>query len=592
MDWFDYTVPVDRLQSGLGVATPLELTDRYADDPIVGVRLGHPQADRGFEFLLRDILQAAMAPRDMDDWIHRLAAPPSPREFERLLAPYRPAFRIDHPETPAMQVRPTPACLAEAAGRKRSKSPGGRMGRDDGDDRDDRDDDKAAAQPIGTLLPDLPTAEALKQNADFFIHRRGVARIGAGAILPVLYAHMVLAPLRGGRGYLGLPHGPSSIKYQITGRTLWETIWLNVLWQGTVGTHQPHAAWPAPVDAAVFPWLDRDLRRMPLGSDVAGSARPLERSALHPAHIPMPRRYLLSPPQIGRCDLTGIAGPVFTHYSRWPKGLHYRQRGWWYPAVAGSGQDGDGDKAPGFAVTSEPLRFDDWLETALLGGVAKAGADGCADTTALPPILRQLRTVLDQRPEGLGTLGHRRHAATAVAPDSAIRVRTFALYRYGNALGGLSQRDLPIWVLPPGDLDWLRTEVSATLVIVERIRDALEGCSASAARIVRDKRPRSLALEVTQGFRAALDGSVLDLPAQLAGIVPVRPDGSARCDAADAARSSLLRRARDTAIGLFDGAFPIDGTGPADRQLARERGQLVRALNAALTQHSSPQGTA
>ena len=44
----------------------------------------------------------------------------------------------------------------------------------------------------------MPTENVVKKDHDFFVKRDTVGAIGIGAILPVLYAHMVLFPPSGG----------------------------------------------------------------------------------------------------------------------------------------------------------------------------------------------------------------------------------------------------------------------------------------------------------------------------------------------------------------------------------------------------------
>ena len=379
--WFNTRIPILRRHSGPGTATPLELTADHTDDPIIAVQFGHPLADRGFELLMRDILQAAFPPRDKAEWLHRLATPPTPAELAAALAPYQSVFRLDHPDTPCLQARPSPHSLSAATAGKGAKRPAKNADEDEGEE--------AGSQPIAALLPDLPTGEAVKQDADFFVRRGGVKAIGAGAMLPVLYGHMVLFP-PGGGGYFGLPHGADSIKYQMVGDTLWRTLWLNVLYPGMDGYDGPGAGRPAPLDASAFPWLDPELPHLPLGRRDEGAAKALDRPRLHPAHIPMPRRYLLSPPVPGRCDLTGLEGPVYQSYDRWPKGLQYAPRGWRYPNVSRIEVVGKPEEEARFARASGPLRFDDWLETALAPPRERKTEKAGAQRRHLPAVLQQI----------------------------------------------------------------------------------------------------------------------------------------------------------------------------------------------------------
>ncbi|WP_029011299.1 type I-E CRISPR-associated protein Cse1/CasA [Azospirillum halopraeferens] len=578
LNFLTIPVPVVR-RSGPGLATPAEITAGHADDPVVGVRLGHPLADRGFEFLMRDLLQAALAPADAAAWRRMLFDPPEPGDLAERLAPYHPAFGLTHPAHPAMQVRPDPQRLAQAAARapSRSRRPA------PGDDDDDGDGGEAGTLPIAALLPDLPTGEAVKQDADFFVRRGGVEAIGAAAILPVLYAHMVLFP-PGGGGYLGLPHGADSIKFQLLGGTLWQTLWLNVLCREAEGGGD--ARWPAPVDEGTFPWLDPTLAVMPLGRNEDGAARPVGRGGLHPAHIPMPRRYLLAPPVPGRCALTGVEGPVFTAYSRWPKGLQYQPQGWWHPAVSRIEDTAKPDDPPRFVRARGPLRFDDWLETALLREGAPPSGKAQVKRRLFPPVLRQFAsqrdTLASPRPDG---------AATAVMEEGIFRVRAFAQFSFGKAPGGMSQRELPVWLSPePGDTAWLAMEVTEVAGLVNDLAGNLFVSARAACTLGRRDVTAALPDTLKDALLAEMDAAVLDLPGRLAAIIRDHATDAARFAAADGHRRRLLTLGRNAALRLFDDAFPIDGTGPSDGRLAAERAALVRRLHDTLSFGLTAQG--
>lgn len=578
LSFFRQPIPVTRRRSGPGFATPLTITEQYDDDPVVAVRLGHPLADRGFEFLMRDILQAAMAPPSLDRWGEWLLTPPTPDALERLLAPYADAFVIDHPAHPALQVRPAAARLAEAAA---AKKPAGKRRSAPAGEEDEDGEEEDGQQPIATLLPDAPTGEAVKQDSDFFVRRGAVTAIGAGAILPVLYAHMVLFP-PGGGGYLGLPHGADSIKFQMVGATLWETLWLNVLTRNAQGMGD--APWPAPADAGTFPWLDAGLADLPLGRRDPAAKRIMERARLHPAHIPMPRRYRLAPPEPGRCSLTGMDGPVFTGYSRWPQGLAYQPRGWWAPFAVRIDLVEKPAEPPRFLRARGPLRFDDWLETALRKEDTIIGKGATAKRRQPPPVLRQFLSAAETHPHIITALSQRTGTATtALAEGGALRVRACAQFLYGKAVGGMSQRELPVFHLPPEVRDWLGQETARTL---ERV-GAMAGCLAAAARnahrLGRREGAAAVADHLRNGLMAAMDGPVLDGIARLADAIRTTPEEQARFNAANRVRGDILAQARTTAIDLYDGAFPVTGTGAKDPLLAGERALLIVRLSVIFT---------
>lgn len=143
---------------------------------------------------MRDLLQIAFAPKDAGEWARRLSTPTGPEEIEAALEPYRPALILDDPEHPAMQVRPNVAALPTPSSSSPSSS-GTSVFRA----RLAGFSATACSAPVAWLLPDAPTKNVIDKDDDFFTKRDPVVAIGAGAILPVLYAHMVLFPPERGR---------------------------------------------------------------------------------------------------------------------------------------------------------------------------------------------------------------------------------------------------------------------------------------------------------------------------------------------------------------------------------------------------------
>lgn len=558
MYWFDCQIPVDR-RSGPGVATPLELTSRYGDDPILGVRLGHPLADRGFEFLMRDILQAALAPEDATAWRRMLVEPPGPEALAAALAPYRETFRLDHPTHPALQVRPTPERLAEAAAKKRATKPAPEA-------EEDGEEEEGPVE-IGALLPDLPTKNAEKENKDFFTHRGTIKQIGAGAILPILYSNQVLFIDKKG-SYYSLPHGRNCIFFQLVGRTLWETIWLNVLTRGAEGGGD--AAWPArPDDPMTFPWMDSGLRDMSLDSNNARATRSMSRAALHPAHIPMTRRYLLAPPVINRCDLTGMDGPAFKSFSRWTLGLQYEKPGWWFYAAVRIETPNKPDE-PQFLSAKGPLRFNDWIETAIFSNTEN---EKSKINRHQPPSLRQFKSVFSMS----GELSEHGRRTTAIIEDGAIKVRCFAQYDYGqkpSTIGGTSQCELPVWHLPDEGQSWLGEIVSEDVDRLVRIAENLKKAVKNLTRDNKNKKGKNqyskLENDLYDALLAAVDGQATEHATTLAALARDIADRATRQARATESRTKLLKRTGRLALALFDEAFPIDGTGITDKTLPKE----------------------
>ncbi|MTJ82380.1 MAG: type I-E CRISPR-associated protein Cse1/CasA [Telmatospirillum sp.] len=571
--WLDQAVRY-RLASGTRCpATPLDVTAGHGDgDPIVDIDLGHPVLDAGFLFLMRDLLQIALPPRSPEDWIERFFDPPTPGELSEALAPYGEGLCLCHGETPMFQVRPSAERLAEVAKpakRKKVAPP----------DKGEEEEDAPGELPISALLPDPPTPDAVRNDADFFVKRAGITAIGAGAVAPALYAHMILFPPAAG-GYFGLPHGADSIKYALLGRTLWETLWLNVLIPSQHPEFQPTAGRPAAA-AEVFPWLDRTLSLMPLGRADAGADRPVRRVAFHPAGIPMTRRYLLSAPETGRCDLTGLPGPVFRAFRRWPKGLRYEPADWWYPAVSSIKTS---DSPPGqgmrFVRAQGPLRFDDWLETALF----LEGDE--SQKKRLPLALAQWGRFADRFADALEERETPDGGATALSADFPFRVRAFAQYPFGKAIGGFSVRELPVWRVTHGAAARLPAEMGAIIATLGKAADCLAAAVRAAAKLGRKEGSFSIVGELRNSFLANLDTRVMELPGRLARAF-LDPDEAARIRVARELRAALFSSAYSLALELFDNAFPLGG-GAIDTGIAPQRSRLLQSLRAVLLSQVPP----
>lgn len=603
--WLDQPVRFRRKSGVAETATPLDITSKYdsrTGDPVVAVELGHPFADRGFEFLMRDLLQVALTVQEPAEWVEYFVRPPTPEELRAKLEPYRAGLFLDHPLTPAFQVCPSPERLTELGkGDKPGKDKGKRKSAapppsDEHADDEDEEETEAGEQPIAALLPDLPTGNALKDSTDFFIKRDGVLAIGAGAILPVLYAHMILFPPAGG-GYFGLPHGSDSIKYQLIGRTLWETLWLNVLLPSKHGAlNAPQWQWP-PQPEAVFPWLDSSLRDMPLGRREVAAARPQERPGFHPATLLLPRRYRLCAARPGRCDLSGLEGAVFNSFARWPKGLQYQPRNWWLPSVAELVvTDAKPDQGPRFLKARGPLRFDDWLETALMLKTSDpapdsktGGSDKKKIRRALPMVLQQFSALadglwdaLDDQANTTGAERARQAGVSALTGEAPLRVRATAQYPFGKAVGGLSIRELPVWRLSPDVAEELPGIVQPILEKLADAANALAAVSRKAVKLGAREGKAALADDLRDALLANLDSEVLALPNTL--IVDFQAAGGDSANWRKRCRERetvLYRNAHRQALSLFDTAFPIDTVDAVAVALAkyrREVGAIVHVV--------------
>ncbi|MDD5036072.1 MAG: type I-E CRISPR-associated protein Cse1/CasA [Methylococcaceae bacterium] len=90
-------LPILRANGAKERIAPWEITDGYADDPIVALDAARPDFNGGalIQFLI-GLLQTAFAPKDSLEWEDRMfGQPPSPEELKAAFARYQNAFNLD-----------------------------------------------------------------------------------------------------------------------------------------------------------------------------------------------------------------------------------------------------------------------------------------------------------------------------------------------------------------------------------------------------------------------------------------------------------------------------------------------------------------
>jgi CRISPR system Cascade subunit CasA len=588
------------------VGTPLDLTNGHSDDPVVALAIGHSFLERGFEFLLRDLLQIALCPVADPEWVERVEEPPAPHELRTALAPFRPALELDDPQYPAMQVRPAPLSddrlnLNSAVSRYADTKPEG----DDVEDGDqDSDEDSTGLSlPLSILLPEQPTPNVLKTHSDFFTHSGDPIALHGGLILPLFYAHMVLFP-PGGGGYFSLPHGLDSIKYQIVGQTLWKTVWANVLPRKSA--EMQRGPWPAPCDQTVFPWRSPELCKLPLGRSDKGAAHQFDQALMHPAAIPLSRRYLLDTAISGCCDLTGLPGPVYRTFRRWPKGPSWLPRGWhvpyaapietweygqngWRPALAKAGSRETG---PRFLRARGPLRFDDWIEVAVGVSASEPQEESKKKIwrrKIAPSVLHAFvnrRAVLEDD-DDLDSLTD----GSPLSPTLPFSVRAIAVIPDRKVMAATAERGLPLWRLDPDAGPRLALAVCRAVETAHQVADLLLAAAKHAGRGGRK------ADALRDALLARIDGDATELPGVLVMGWRTKTDPEARGIVQLEVMRGWIAKARKEAIDIFDRAFPIislDGTTEkillARRRLLAGLGRIEKTVAPAVEKNTRPRG--
>ncbi|MCG6658855.1 type I-E CRISPR-associated protein Cse1/CasA [Halomonas campisalis] len=241
-------------------------------DPNI-VELALPRADfqgAAYQWLI-GLLQTALPPEDHDDWLDRLAEPPSIEELDAAFAPLAAAFELDGDGPRFMQ------------------------------DRDPLEDAKPTS--VSGLLIDSPGANGLKLNTDHFVKRGRVETVCPDCAALALFTMQINAP-SGGAGYrVGLRGGGPLTTLVLPDdeeASLWQRLWLNVMPSKSLA-RQGKVEAPRPEDDTLFPWMGPTRLSDKKGAVVV----PDSMHALH-AYWAMPRRFrLLFEDAPCRCDLCG-----------------------------------------------------------------------------------------------------------------------------------------------------------------------------------------------------------------------------------------------------------------------------------------------
>lgn len=161
------------------------------------------------------------------------------------------------------------------------------------------DRDKPVYSPVVALLMEQPGENTLKNNTDLFVHRGQIESLCPACAAAAIYTLQAFAP-SGGKGHRTSLRGGGPLSTLLTGRNLWESVWLNVLPTGP----GPDALTAAPPEAdlpgQVYPWA------APTRTSEKGEITHPE--DVHPLHAywSMPRRLLLeTAPATRPCDLCG-----------------------------------------------------------------------------------------------------------------------------------------------------------------------------------------------------------------------------------------------------------------------------------------------
>lgn len=277
-------IPVLRRDGTKDMIAPHEVTDRFAENPVVSLNAPRPDFNGALIQFLIGLVQTVAAPEGGTEWRKKLAEPPTPEQLKEKFATVRHLF--------------------ELAG-------GGPRFMQDFEQLD------VEARTIDSLLIDEPGENALKNNTDFFVKRKDYPF----AMCPSCCAAALLtlqtnAPA-GGRGYMTSLRGGGPLTTLVKGAgthdLLWHTIWLNVLDNAkflNLANSQLNE------ESRKFPWLSKTE---PIVAE----------QDMHPSQYywAMPRRLkLVEEFSSGYCGVCSChCDELISHYKEKPNGTKYKE---------------------------------------------------------------------------------------------------------------------------------------------------------------------------------------------------------------------------------------------------------------------------
>jgi CRISPR system Cascade subunit CasA len=208
------------------------------------------------------------------------------------------------------------------------------------------------------LLIDGAGANTVKMNKDFFVGRDRVPALSMAMAAAALMTLQANAP-SGGAGHRTSMRGGGPLTTLVAGRTLWETVWLNVLSEidlmkvpGNDSLTELHH---------IFPWLARSRTSQKKGGQDTG---PGDLNRLQ-HYWGMPRRIRLGFVGPGTCGLTGDCVDVTVQeYTTAPSGFNYMSELCRHPLTPYSRPKSDKDWNPSKGQPTG-LPYRDWPRIAL-----------------------------------------------------------------------------------------------------------------------------------------------------------------------------------------------------------------------------------
>jgi CRISPR system Cascade subunit CasA len=287
-------IPVIRKSGERKLITPAGLVDRYAEDPVLALDASRPDFNGALVQFLIGLVQTTFPPANESEWRKKFSKPPTMDELQSTFERYAHAFNLDGDGPRFMQEL-------------------------------DLSEKEGESNQIDHLLMEMPGAQTIDKNTDHFLKRDTVKQICLPCCAMALLTLQTNAPA-GGRGHRTSIRGGGPLTTIVMGRTLWETIWLNVLTAESL-SHYGDARKIS--DSDLFPWMGHTRTSEKNEETTSQHVNPLQ------MFWGMPRRIRLSYSSSAKespCDLCGsVSSHSVTEYHDKSYGINYK--GGWHHSL-------------------------------------------------------------------------------------------------------------------------------------------------------------------------------------------------------------------------------------------------------------------
>lgn len=279
-------LPVRRRSGIVDHIPPWRITDRIAEDPIIGFAWPRPDFNGAAHELLIGLLSTASPPEDEDAWADWWNHPPTPYLLEQRFSTISSAFDLDGTRARFMQ-----------------------------------DSDALETAPhkeIAVLLIDTPGAQTLQNNADLFVKRGAAPALSRATAAMALFTLNTYAP-SGGAGHRTSLRGGGPLTSLIIaehaeyGANLWGRTWPNVESLEQIAERAVNGTGSDDLPRT-FPWMSHTRT-----SEKAGG-KDTTPADVHPLQVywGMPRRIRLHFEEAinQRCGLSGMQDTVMVKHFR------------------------------------------------------------------------------------------------------------------------------------------------------------------------------------------------------------------------------------------------------------------------------------